>query len=110
MLKGYQLHPLCRLAFASAVAVSTLATSSLALAAEDENPAKGTFLPSGLYITPTVAPKATYQALNPGLPLFPKFVAGGANSIAQSSDGKTLVVLCSGHNDLSVPSKPDINN
>ncbi|MBV8586478.1 MAG: bifunctional YncE family protein/alkaline phosphatase family protein [Verrucomicrobia bacterium] len=110
MLKGYQHHPLYRLALAGTVAVSTLASSSLALAAEDESPAKGTFVPTGSYITPKVAPKATYQALNPGLTLFPKFVAGGANSVAQSPDGKTLVVLCSGHNDLSVPNKPDINN
>jgi hypothetical protein len=103
MLTGNQHHLLCRLALASAVAVSTLAIPSLALAAEDETPAKGTFLPSGLYITPTVAPKATYQALNPGLPLFPKFVAGAANSTAQSPDGNTLVVLCGGHNSLTVP-------
>ncbi|MBV8969777.1 MAG: phosphoesterase, partial [Verrucomicrobia bacterium] len=103
MLTGNQHHPLYRLALASVVAVSTLAMPSLALAAEDEAPVKGTFLPSGLYITPTVAPKATYQALSPGLTLFPKFVAGAANSTAQSPDGNTLVVLCGGHNSLTVP-------
>ena len=103
MLTGNQHHPLYRLALASAVAVSTLATPSLVLAAQDEAPVKGTFLPSGLYITPTVAPKATYQALSPGLTLFPKFVAGAANSTAQSPDGNTLVVLCGGHNSLTVP-------
>jgi hypothetical protein len=61
--------PLLRLALSSAVALSSLATLSSAMADE------GTFLPSGLIITPTAAPKSTYEPLNPGLPEFPNFIA-----------------------------------
>jgi hypothetical protein len=51
--------PLLRLAWSSAVALSSLAALSPAIADH------GTFLPSGLTITPTAAPKSTYDALIP---------------------------------------------
>src|SRR5260221_6759775 len=89
------------LALSSAVALSSLATLSPAMADE------GTFLPSGLIITPTAAPKSTYEALNPGLSEFPNFIAGGALSTVKSPDGKTLLVLTGGHNNLTGP-KPNL--
>jgi len=96
-------NPLLRLALSSAVTLSSLATLSPAMADE------GTFLPSGLTITPTAAAKSTYEALNPGLPEFPNFIAGGALSTAKSPDGKTLLVLTGGHNNLS-QGKNSFNN
>ena len=59
------------------------------------------FLPTGLSITPTAAPGSVYEALNPKLADFPNFIASGALSTAKSPDGKTLLVLVSGHNSLS---------
>ena len=96
-------NPLLRLALSSAVTLSSLATLSPAMADE------GTFLPSGLTITPTAAAKSTYEALNPGLPEFPNFIAGSALSTAKSPDGKTLLVLTGGHNNLS-QGKNSFNN
>jgi hypothetical protein len=87
--------PHLRLALSSAVALSSLAALSPAIA----DP--GTFLPSGLIITPTAAPKSTYEALNPELPEFPNFIAAGALSTAKSPDGKILLVLTGGHNNLT---------
>jgi DNA-binding beta-propeller fold protein YncE len=96
--------PLLRLALSSAVALSSLATISPAMADE------GTFLPSGLIITPTAAPKSTYEALNPGLAEFPNFIAGGALSTVKSPDGKTLLVLTGGHNNLTDAKNNSFNN
>ncbi|MGA8482110.1 MAG: hypothetical protein WB696_29430 [Chthoniobacterales bacterium] len=87
-------NPLLRLALSSAVVLSSLATLSPAIADQ------GTFLPSGVTITPTAAPKTTYEALNPELAEFPNFIAGGALSAAKSPDGKILLVLTGGHNNL----------
>src|SRR5689334_4389242 len=87
--------PLPRLALSSAVALSSLTTLSPVVADQ------GVFLPSGLVVTPTAVPKTTYEPLNPGLPGFPNFIAGGALSAAKSPDGKTLLVLTGGHNSLS---------
>jgi DNA-binding beta-propeller fold protein YncE len=87
--------PLLRLACSSAVALSSLAALSPAIASQ------GIFLPSGLTITPTAAPQSTYDALNPELPKFPNFIAGGALSTAKSPDGKILLVLTGGHNNLT---------
>jgi hypothetical protein len=63
---------------------------------------KSTFLPNGLYVTPTAVPGSTYQALNPGLSQVPNFIAGGAFTTAVSPDGKTLLVLTGGYNDIEV--------
>jgi DNA-binding beta-propeller fold protein YncE len=78
-----------------AVALSSLAALSPAIADH------GTFLASGLIITLTAPPKSTYEALNPELPEFPNFIAGGALSTAKSPDGKILLVLTGGHNNLT---------
>ncbi len=58
------------------------------------------FLPNGMLLTPTAAPGAQFQMLNPHLPAFPGFDAGGAISTAVSPDGKTLLILTSGFNRL----------
>jgi hypothetical protein len=84
-----------RLALSGAVALSSLAALSPAIADH------GTFLASGLIITLTAPPKSTYEALNPELPEFPNFIAGGALSTAKSPDGKILLVLTGGHNNLT---------
>jgi DNA-binding beta-propeller fold protein YncE len=96
--------PLLRLAWSSAVALSSLAALSPAIASQ------GIFLPSGLTITPTAAPKTTYEALNPELPEFPNFIAGGALSTAKSPDGKILLVLTGGHNNLTDTKGNSFNN
>jgi YVTN family beta-propeller protein len=55
-------------------------------------------LPDGQAVTPTAAPGATFQSLNPGLADFPQFTAGQAVTTITSPDGKTLMVLTSGYN------------
>jgi YVTN family beta-propeller protein len=55
-------------------------------------------LPTGQYITPTIAPGATYQALSTGLRPDGNADANGAITSALSPDGKTLLVLTSGYN------------
>lgn len=55
-------------------------------------------LPTGMTITPTAAPGAIFETLNPNLPNFPDFVAGQAVTTAASPDGNFLLVLTSGYN------------
>lgn len=55
-------------------------------------------LPTGMTITPTAAPGAIFETLNPNLPNFPDFVAGQAVTTATSPDGNLLLVLTSGYN------------
>ncbi|MFI4974431.1 MAG: hypothetical protein ACHP84_07835 [Caulobacterales bacterium] len=62
------------------------------------DPAAGEFTPTGQLITPTAAPGALFQALNPDLPADPAFTAGQAAALARSPDGKTLLILTSGFN------------
>ncbi|WP_428483499.1 beta-propeller fold lactonase family protein [Rhodopila sp.] len=58
-------------------------------------------LPTGQFVTPT-APltNAVQQDLNPGLPAYPKFVAGEAVRSQLSPDGTTLAIICAGQNTL----------
>ncbi len=63
---------------------------------DDPGTHRGTMLPTGVRITPTAAPGAKFQMLDPGLPSGVK--AGYADSEALSPDGKTLLVLTSGYN------------
>src|SRR5215470_20135887 len=60
-------------------------------------------LATGHFITPLAPTGAVQQPLNPGLPAYPDFVAGGAVISRLSPDGKTLAVLCAGHNSLDKP-------
>jgi DNA-binding beta-propeller fold protein YncE len=79
-------------------------------AGEEDSPAGGTFIPTGLRITPTAASGSLFQPLNPGLPSDPSFTAGQATTTAVSPDGKTLLVLTSGYNSQNFPSGPQQGN
>ncbi|MBV8413874.1 MAG: beta-propeller fold lactonase family protein [Verrucomicrobia bacterium] len=59
-----------------------------------------TQLANGQYITPTVIAGSVQQALNPGLPAYPNFVAGEAVKSQLSPDGTTLAIICAGQNSL----------
>lgn len=69
----------------------------------DFTPIPGELLPTGARITPTVAPGAVFQPLNPDLPGRPHFVAGQAVATAVSPDGNTLLIVTSGYNRNSNP-------
>ena len=72
----------------------------------------GTFIPTGVRITPQAAPGSLFQPLNPGLPFDPTFTVGQAVTTAVSPDGKTLLILTSGYNSqnfTSGPNKGDAN-
>jgi len=75
----------------TALAAALVFIAGSALAAPEQ-------LPTGQFITPTAAPGAVLQTLNPKLPSLPGFTAGQAVSSVVSPDGKTLLVLTSGYN------------
>jgi DNA-binding beta-propeller fold protein YncE len=56
------------------------------------------FIPTGMKITPTAAPGAVFQKLNPDLPNRPDFTVDHAVDMVASPDGKTLLILTSGYN------------
>ena len=58
-------------------------------------------LPTGQHIAPTAATGAYFTGLNPGLPNYPNHLVGQAIKTAVSPDGKTLLVLTSGYNNLN---------
>src|SRR5262249_46386440 len=62
---------------------------------------KGERTATGQLISPTAIPGAVQQFLNPGLPVYPGFIAGEAVKSALSPDGKTLAILCAGQNSLN---------
>ncbi len=62
---------------------------------------QGQLLPDGHYLTPTAAFGAQYQTFNPGLPDHPGYLAGQAIKSVLSPDGKTLLVMTSGYNNLN---------
>ena len=66
----------------------------------DNHCARSEFVTSGQTITPTAAPGSILQYLNPHLSQFPNYVASGGISSAKSPDGKTLLVLTAGYNNL----------
>jgi DNA-binding beta-propeller fold protein YncE len=86
------------------LAVVTAVTLLLALLSlaqgRDADDDQATYVSSGQKITPTAVPGATLQYLNPHLAAFPDFVCSGGISSAASPDGKTLLVLVSGYNQL----------
>jgi len=84
-----------------------LARASTATANRDDKSAKGTFIPTGVRITPDAAPGAIFQALNPGLASDPAFTVGQAVTTAISPDGRTLLILTSGYNSQNFRSGPD---
>jgi DNA-binding beta-propeller fold protein YncE len=91
-----------RTALCRATLVGTMTLASLMMTAPQNalGSPKSTFLPTGLSVTPTAPPNSTFQALNPGLPQVPSFVADGAYTTAVSPDGNTLLVLTGGYNDI----------
>jgi DNA-binding beta-propeller fold protein YncE len=56
------------------------------------------FTPTGQFITPTAAPGAIFQPLNPHLADDPTYTAGQATAVALSPDARTLLILTSGYN------------
>src|ERR1700738_4946149 len=98
--KGLNRRPWVRV---SALALSVLGIAAMTRVAatradDDDKVKKGTFIPTGVRITPDAAPGATFQALNPGLVSDPSFTVGQAVTTAVSPDGKTLLILTSGYN------------
>src|SRR5258706_12151264 len=99
------------------VRVSALALSVLGIVAvtrlsatkadDDEKAEKGTFIPTGVRITPNATPRSVFQALNPGLISDPTFTVGQAVTTAVSPDGKTLLILTSGYNKQNFTSGPN---
>ncbi|HXO96280.1 MAG TPA: YncE family protein, partial [Chthoniobacterales bacterium] len=83
--------------FFGAAIFASLASFTVARALDDDD---SSFVSSGQKITPTAAPSANFQLLNPGLTDFPNFVASGALSSVLSPDQHTLLILISGHNRL----------
>ena len=87
----------------SALLIAAVFTYGAQSAGADSLKDKDTFLmgealPTGVRITPTAAPGAFFQKLNPGLPTRPDFVAGQAVATSLSPNGNTLLVLTSGYN------------
>ncbi len=58
----------------------------------------GEMLPTGMRITPTAAPGAVFEHLNPDLADNPDYLADHAVSTAISPNGATMLVLTSGYN------------
>lgn len=63
-------------------------------------------VPTGVTITPSAAPGASFQPLNPSLSFDPGFTVGQAVTTAVSPDGKTLLFLTSGYNSQNFTSGP----
>ncbi len=71
---------------------------------------RGTFIPTGVHITPSAAPGSSFQPLNPGLSFDPSFTVGQAVTTAISPDGHTLLILTSGYNSQNITSGPNLGN
>lgn len=68
--------------------------------------------PTGQALTPTAAPGAWFESLNPDLPEAPDYTAGQASAVALSPDGRTLLILTSGYNRNAGPdgvTKPSLS-
>jgi DNA-binding beta-propeller fold protein YncE len=82
----------------TATALLALAVCGRAVDDDDDNDNQSVYVSSGQRITPTAAPRADLQYLNPHLSQDSNFVASGGISSVLSPDGKTLLVLTSGYN------------
>src|SRR6267154_329890 len=71
---------------------------------------RGTFIPTGVHITPSAAPGSSFQPLNPGLSFDPSFTVGQAVTTTISPDGHTLLILTSGYNSQNITSGPNLGN
>src|SRR6266850_8538698 len=94
------------LAFSSIISFGAVVTAK----ADEDGIKRGTFIPTGVRITPSAAPGSLFQALNPGLSFDPSFTAGQAVTTAVSPDGKTLLILTSGYNSQNFTSGPNAGN
>jgi DNA-binding beta-propeller fold protein YncE len=100
MIKKPTLRSLFELAIvASAVQMAPLAHAD----DQDRSRSLPMQIPSGQYVTPTYIRNSVQQFLNPQLAAYPDFVAGEAVKSQLSPDGKTLAVICAGHNSLYKP-------
>ena len=73
----------------------------------DDDKKSGTFIPTGVRISPEAAHGSIFQPLNPGLASNPGFTVGQAVTTAVSPDGKTLLILTSGYNRENFTSGPN---
>src|SRR5216683_127611 len=94
------------LAFSSVISIGAVISAK----ADDDDLKKGTFIPTGVQITPSAAPGSSFQALNPGLSFDPSFTVGQAVTTAISPDGHTLLILTSGYNSQNFTSGPKEGN
>jgi DNA-binding beta-propeller fold protein YncE len=78
----------------------TLNLSFLPQATAEGDRSVSQLLPTGMRITPRAAKGTVLQPLNPGLATLPDFVASMAVASAVSPDGKTLLVVTAGYNQL----------
>ena len=78
--------------------------------ADEDDLKKGTFIPTGVQITPSAASGSSFQALNPGLSFDPSFTVGQAVTTAISPSGTTLLILTSGYNSQNFTSGPNKGN
>ncbi len=78
--------------------------------ADEDDLKKGTFIPTGVQITPSAASGSSFQALNPGLSFDPSFTVGQAVTTAISASGTTLLILTSGYNSQNFTSGPNKGN
>src|SRR6266852_329057 len=94
------------LAFSSVISIGAVISAK----ADDDDLKKGTFIPTGVQITPSAAPGSSFQALNPGLVSDPKFTVGQAVTTVISPNGNTLLILTSGYNSQNFTSGPNLGN
>src|SRR6266481_5546124 len=94
------------LAFSSVISIGAVISAK----ADDDDLKKGTFIPTGVQITPSAAPGSSFQALNPGLSFDPSFTVGQAVTTAISPSGTTLLILTSGYNSQNFASGPNKGN
>jgi DNA-binding beta-propeller fold protein YncE len=94
----------------AAVAIGVLAAGPMGAAAAPKPAVKPShrsvhreLTPTNQEITPTAAPGAIFQPLNPGLPDAPDYTVGQASAVALSPDGRTLLILTSGFNRMFGP-------
>ncbi len=102
-MKSQALPSLLKLSIVAAAASLTLQTHAESRddsARDDADHAGSLRLATGQYITPLAVQGSNQQLLNPGLPLYPSFVAGEAVKSQLSPDGKTLAIICAGQNSL----------
>jgi YVTN family beta-propeller protein len=97
---------------ALALAISSVISIGAVISAkaDDDDLKKGTFIPTGVQITPSAASGSSFQALNPGLSFDPSFIVGQAVTTAISPSGTTLLILTSGYNSQNFTSGPNKGN